>query len=193
MFNKENVIRLMGILEYDPGLPIPKANHRNFLQQVVVFKEVIPFTDRTVVDKIHQSFQVQYLKDTVLPRVLDDSTFNSLNFFINSNNIAIATAIKDDDAFLTNLFELIKSKNTEAEQLRDAIRFLQEFHLLLRPCISIRSEAFFKLVHLGLLEVIETHLRNKDEAIRHIWYVSCDDFQICSSCTCVNLTLIIFS
>lgn len=173
LFDKENVIRLMGILEYDPSLPVQKANHRDYLQRVVVFKEVIPFADRSIVDKIHQTFQVQYLKDTVLPRVLDDATFAALNQLINSNNAAIVNAIKDDGEFLGNLFSLIRSNDTKPEELRDAIKFLQEYNLLLRSCVGIRSEVFLKLTSNGLLQVIESKLRSSDEIVRHIWYVDC--------------------
>ena len=47
MLKEENVMDVMGCLEYDPELPEPQ-HHRQFLQQSVVFKEVVPITSQEV-------------------------------------------------------------------------------------------------------------------------------------------------
>ena len=39
LFSEDYLLRLMGVLEYDPQLP-SKQNHREFLQEKVKFKEV---------------------------------------------------------------------------------------------------------------------------------------------------------
>ena len=51
----------MGALEYDPELP-QRQRHREFLQQNVVFKEVVPISDPAVRAKIHQTYRMGYLK-----------------------------------------------------------------------------------------------------------------------------------
>lgn len=104
LFNEDRFLRLLGALEYDPDLPVPKSNHRHFLKNVVVYKEIIPFSNRDIVAKIHQTFKIQYLKDTVLPRYLDDPTFNTLNTIIYFNNLEIIKCIREDEKFLTQLY-----------------------------------------------------------------------------------------
>lgn len=54
-----------------------------------MFKEVVPIEDPTVRAKIHQTYRMGYLKDVVLPRVLDDSTFATLSSLMLFNNIEV--------------------------------------------------------------------------------------------------------
>jgi len=51
----------VGALEYDPEIPV-RQRHREFLQQSVVFKEVVPIGDPAVRAKIHQTYRMGYLK-----------------------------------------------------------------------------------------------------------------------------------
>lgn len=48
--------------------------------------QAIPIKDPLALSKIHQTYRIGYLKDVVLPRVLDESTLASLNSMIHSNN-----------------------------------------------------------------------------------------------------------
>lgn len=56
-----------------------------------MFKEVVPIEDAAVRAKIHQTYRMGYLKDVVLPRVLDDSTFATLSSLMLFNNIEVRT------------------------------------------------------------------------------------------------------
>lgn len=80
-----------------------RVDHRKYLKSGVVFKEVVPFENPELVTKIHQTFRIQYLKDVVLARTLDDATFGTLNSFIFFNNVEIVTSIQNDTRFLTQL------------------------------------------------------------------------------------------
>jgi len=57
---------VVGALEYDPEIPV-RQRHREFLQQSVVFKEVVPIGDPAVRAKIHQTYRMGYLKARPLP------------------------------------------------------------------------------------------------------------------------------
>ena len=59
---------VVGALEYDPEIP-QRQRHREFLQQSVVFKEVVPISDSAMRAKIHQTYRMGYLKarDTAAP------------------------------------------------------------------------------------------------------------------------------
>lgn len=103
LFSDDFIMDLMGALEYDPELPSPVL-HRKFLSKQVVFKEVVPFQNKEIIAKIHQTYRIQYLKDVVLPRILDDPTFATLNSIIYFNNVEIVSHIQNDSNFLSHLY-----------------------------------------------------------------------------------------
>ncbi|KAG0008963.1 Platinum sensitivity protein [Entomortierella chlamydospora] len=114
------------ILEiYDPEAVDKKiADYRGFLTKRSKFKQIIPINDPEVEQKIHQVFRVQFLRDTVLPRYLDEglsSVFASMIFFL---NIDIVNAILRDQPFLKSLFEIVESDTEPLERKRDVVRTL---------------------------------------------------------------------
>jgi len=65
-------------LEYDPDLR-DKANHRWFLRERAKFRTVALMEDEELVRAIHQSFRVNYLKDTLLRPTMDESSLSTLS------------------------------------------------------------------------------------------------------------------
>lgn len=55
--------------------------------------------------KIHHTYRLLFLKDVVLARVLDDSTFNVINSCIIFNQIDIINHVQNDRMFLTQVVE----------------------------------------------------------------------------------------
>lgn len=70
------------------------------------YREVIHFREPAIRVKVHQTYRLQYLKDVVLARVLDDPTFNILNSFIIFNQIDIVNYIQNEEYFLNELFRI---------------------------------------------------------------------------------------
>ncbi|KAF7332496.1 SMK-1 domain-containing protein [Mycena kentingensis (nom. inval.)] len=97
---------VVGILEYDPEFPLYKASYRDFITNQACFHEPIPLGDATLQRKIHHTYRLQFLKDVVLARVLDDSTFNVLNSCIIFNQIDIINHIQSDQSFLRDVVKL---------------------------------------------------------------------------------------
>ncbi|KAJ7462163.1 component of IIS longevity pathway SMK-1-domain-containing protein [Mycena latifolia] len=97
---------VVGMLEYDPEFPNHKANYREFLSQTTQFHEPIPIQDAGMQRKIHHTYRLQFLKDVVLARALDDSTFNVLNSCIIFNQIDIITHVQQDQSFLREVVKL---------------------------------------------------------------------------------------
>ena len=64
------------------------------LRDSVVFKEVVPIQDATIRAKIHQTYRIGYLKDVILPRVLDDATFGTLTSIMLFNNVEVVLALQ---------------------------------------------------------------------------------------------------
>ncbi|KAG6850626.1 hypothetical protein H0H93_010818 [Arthromyces matolae] len=97
---------VLGMLEYDPDFPNHKANYREFLHQTSKFHQPIPIRDLMIQRKIHHTYRLQFLKDVVLARALDDSTFNILNSCIIFNQIDIINHVQLDHTFLREIVKL---------------------------------------------------------------------------------------
>ena len=52
LFSEQNMMQLMGVLEYDPELPT-KQSHRKFLTERAKFRQIIPFNNKDLLAKIH--------------------------------------------------------------------------------------------------------------------------------------------
>lgn len=97
----------------DPEFPKFKANYREFLQQRTRFLQPIPIDDSTINRKIHHTYRLQYLKDVILGRALDDATFNVLNSCIIFNQIDIINHVQNHERFLGELVSLFVSPTDE--------------------------------------------------------------------------------
>ncbi|KAF9534111.1 component of IIS longevity pathway SMK-1-domain-containing protein [Crepidotus variabilis] len=97
---------VVGMLEYDPDFPGHKANYRDFLHNTAQFHQPIPMRDIVIQRKIHHTYRLQFLKDVVLARALDDSTFNVLNSCIIFNQIDIIQHVQQDQTFLRDIVRL---------------------------------------------------------------------------------------
>ena len=94
----------------DPEFPSHKANYRDFLRQTSRFHQPIPIRDETIQRKVHHTYRLQFLKDVVLARAIDDSTFNVLNSCILFNQIDIINYVQGDQAFLREVVGIFLSE-----------------------------------------------------------------------------------
>ncbi|KAH9482349.1 hypothetical protein JR316_0004447 [Psilocybe cubensis] len=102
---------VVGMLEYDPDFPQHKANYRDFLHNTAQFHQPIPMRDVSIQKKIHHTYRLQFLKDVVLARALDDSTFNVLNSCIIFNQIDIIQHIQQEPQFLHDVVRLFVNED----------------------------------------------------------------------------------
>ncbi|KAI0774738.1 DUF625-domain-containing protein [Trametes elegans] len=103
ILDDEIFMGVVGILEYDPEFPNYKANYREFLRDTSRFHQPIMIRDETIQRKIHHTYRLQFLKDVVLARAIDDSTFNVLNSSIIFNQIDIINHVQSDQQFLREI------------------------------------------------------------------------------------------
>ncbi|KAI1828689.1 DUF625-domain-containing protein [Xylaria intraflava] len=160
------VIGVVGALEYDPDFPSHKANHRQWLQAEGRFREVIRIEDAQILKKIHQTYRLQYLKDVVLARILDDSTFSVLNSLIFFNQVDIVQHLQANSPFLGELFNIFKS-NQQTMRKREAVLFIQQCCAIaknLQP--PARQTLYNNFIAHGLLLVISFGLRHNDVSAR---------------------------
>ncbi|KAF3940557.1 hypothetical protein ABW19_dt0208274 [Dactylella cylindrospora] len=166
----EVVMGVVGILEYDPDFPTHKANHRTYLADNTRFKEVVPIDNPEIKKKIHQTYRLQYLKDVVLARILDDPTFSVLNSLIFFNQVDIVQHLQNNAAFLKALFELFSSDPLPPEdkqRRKHGVQFLQQ-------CSSIaknlqgpsRTQLYANFIQHGLFNVIDYALQSDDPVTR---------------------------
>eukprot|EP00262_Sarcandra_glabra_P022238 TRINITY_DN9807_c1_g1_i1.p1 TRINITY_DN9807_c1_g1~~TRINITY_DN9807_c1_g1_i1.p1 ORF type:complete len:677 (+),score=95.85 TRINITY_DN9807_c1_g1_i1:98-2032(+) len=156
---------VIGSFEYDPEVP-QVQQHRAFLKEHVVFKEAIPLKDPSVLSKIHQTYRVGYIKDVILPRVLDEATVANLNSIIHSNNAFVVSLLKDDTTFIQELFARMRSSTTSAESKRNLVLFLQEFCCLSKSLQLVHQLQLFRdLVNEGIFDIITDTLQSQDKRL----------------------------
>ena len=166
LFGDEMMMDTIGMLEYDSSFP-EKQNHRKILKSQISFKEVVPIEREEVLSKIHQTFKISYIKDTILPIVLDDATFGTLSSIILYNNIEILQALAQDSKFFSTLFDKMKNVERKTPDWTNLVEFLQEIcdhakHLQLQQ----RHQLFVSLIKLGLFDVTCSILQDEDDSIR---------------------------
>ncbi|RLV92150.1 Serine/threonine-protein phosphatase 4 regulatory subunit 3 [Spathaspora sp. JA1] len=161
--SEEKILALVGMLEYDSEYPKFKACHRDFLQRKS-FKSIIPI-DNIVIFK--KDFHLNFLKDVVLPRVLDDQTFNMISTLIYINQVEIINYLKDSTV-LQPLFEIYKSNSTTSDCLkRDGVQMLHQYILIAKSLQSHLKLGFFSLlVRNGLFKMISFALQDSQDKIR---------------------------
>ncbi|CAO2832121.1 unnamed protein product [Amaranthus hypochondriacus] len=164
VFGDEFIMDIIGCLEYDPD--VSHVRHRDFLKEHVVFKEAIPIKDPMVLSKIHQTYRIGYLKDVVLPRVLDDATVASLNSIVHANNGVVVSLLKEDNTFIQELFSRLRSPSISVESKNTLVYFLHEFCTLSKSLQMVQQLRLFRdLVNEGLFDIISDILQSKDKRL----------------------------
>ena len=95
----------------DPEFPVHKANYRDFLRHSTRYHQPVTIHDPLIQKKIHHTYRLLFLKDVVLARALDDSTFNVLSSCIIFNQIDIITHVQNDVQFLQDIVDLFIRPN----------------------------------------------------------------------------------
>ena len=168
MLSEESLFDVLGIFEYDPNQSSPKR-HREYLKSVSRFKEVIPFGNQKLINKIHQTYRVQYIQDVVLPApsVFDENMLSTLSSIIFFNKVEIVQLIQDDEKFLRTLFAQITDDTTASSRKRDLVLFLKEFCTFSQTLQPQSRDSFFKaLSSLGVLQTLEVILSSDDTVVK---------------------------
>jgi protein phosphatase-4 regulatory subunit 3 len=165
--NDDVVLGVVGALEYDPDFPSHKANHRHWLGKEGRYKEVVRIEDSMIRKKIHQTYRLQYLKDVVLARILDDPTFSVLNSLIFFNQVDIVTHLQTNSAFLKELFGIFGPHETNQDRKKEAVLFIQQCCAIAKNLQQpARQQLYNNFLGHGLLSVINFALRHSDVGVR---------------------------
>ncbi|KAI9852579.1 MAG: Platinum sensitivity protein [Thelocarpon superellum] len=161
------ILGVVGALEYDPDFPSHKANHRQYLSDESKYKEVVRIDDLNVRRKIHHTYRLQYLKDVVLARILDDPTFSVLNSLIFFNQVDIVQHLQANGVFLKELFGLFNPQEPDQQRKKSAVHFIQQCCAIAKNLQApARSQLYTNFVQNGLFQVINFALRHQDASVR---------------------------
>ncbi|KAJ5089144.1 hypothetical protein N7532_007828 [Penicillium argentinense] len=161
------ILGVVGALEYDPEFPTHKANHRQYLADQSRYKEVVPIKDPLIRRKIRSTWRLQYLKDVVLARILDDPTFSVLNSLIFFNQMEIVNHIQSNAPFLRDLFAVFDPRNADTKRKDDAVQFLHQCAAIAKNLQApSRAQLFGNFISHGLFAVIAFAVKHPNPAMR---------------------------
>lgn len=161
------VLGVVGALEYDPDFPSHKANHRQWLSDESRYKEVVHIDDDVIRKKIHHTYRLQYLKDVVLARILDDPTFSILNSLIFYNQVDIVQHLQNNVIFLKELFGIFGPHDVDEKRRKEAVLFIQQCCAVAKNLQApARQQLYNNFLGHGLLSVINYALRHSDVGVR---------------------------
>ncbi|CAF0822269.1 unnamed protein product [Brachionus calyciflorus] len=166
LLSDDMIMDVIGCLEYDPNKTKEYSSvnqlmkHREYITTKSNFKEIISFENTDLVNKIHQTYKVQYIQDVILPApsVFEENSLTSLSSFIFLNKVEISNLIQEDERFLTELFQHLKDSNLDLNKRKDMLLFLREYTSFLHGLQQTREPFFKSLYDHGILNVIEITL-----------------------------------
>lgn len=137
----ENIMNVIGCLEYDIKLSLKTVPHRKFLQQKSRFKDVIPITNSDLLSKIHLMYKMQYIQDVILPTpsMFEETMMNTLAQHVHFFKIAIIEMIEKEESFLIDIFGRIEEENIKDSS--NETQILLDLATLLREVVSFAQSA----------------------------------------------------
>ena len=174
LLGEELVMDVMGILEADPELhPSQRTPHREVLKHGQgLFKEVVEIKDSSIRDKIRQTILLGYLKDTVLPRTIEDATLNTLSTMIYFNQVEIVNTLHQDAQYVRALFALLQQErepkaDANSETFIDGVRLLQELCNMAKHLQAGPKTLFYGvMIEAGLFAILQRTLTHADPVLR---------------------------
>lgn len=146
---------VVGMLEYDPEYGHKKTNNRVYLHERIQFKEVVPVGSESMRDLMKRTCQLQFLKDVVLARFLDDFTCNSINSLIRGNQEEILQFLSEDGTFLDEALKLFNTGD-DIQKKCEVMSSLRQYVLAAKGLQSnIRSDFYKSLIDRGFLSSIQ--------------------------------------
>eukprot|EP00930_Biecheleria_cincta_P081401 TRINITY_DN7031_c0_g2_i1.p1 TRINITY_DN7031_c0_g2~~TRINITY_DN7031_c0_g2_i1.p1 ORF type:complete len:812 (+),score=195.25 TRINITY_DN7031_c0_g2_i1:129-2564(+) len=144
---------VLGMLEFDKTLPPNKRlPHREVIKNNVKYNDVLSFEDASTLDRIHFNYRLQYLKDIVLPRTLDDAAFASLTQMIFTNLSIILNHLEKNTQILDKLLEQVRQQDMQS------LLFLQDACRVSRQIPPTQRQVLFdKMVERGLFDALAVY------------------------------------
>uniref|UniRef100_A0A3B0NF10 Component of IIS longevity pathway SMK-1, putative n=1 Tax=Theileria annulata TaxID=5874 RepID=A0A3B0NF10_THEAN len=140
-----------------------KMEHVKFFREFVRHHQVVPLNNTLFYELIQANYRINYLKDVVLPRHLDEFSIQRINSTLFSNMAEIMNIILNEE---NNFFELLKSKLSTNYM---AALFLRELLLVTRSTNLIsqtdRNSLILMVRNYQLLNELTGYLDGSAQAI----------------------------
>lgn len=168
LVDDDHIMGVIGILEYDTEFPNLKANHREYLNLgMPSFKEILPLQNQDLKSIVKKCYRLQFLKDVVLVRFLDDHNFNLFLDIILDLETCIIDFLEVDPflEIVLRLYDLTKDEEKEYTDLegkrKDGIKLLHQCVQMSKNLDDRDKTKFYKaLVRKGLFNVLSYAFNN---------------------------------
>ncbi|KAI3644805.1 hypothetical protein MP228_010969 [Amoeboaphelidium protococcarum] len=166
--SQDRFIKVLGIFEHDPEYPMAEHSlRRPLINSMNAFVNILQLdTQSQLLQKIHQTFRAQYLRDAVLSRLLDEGCFGSVNSFIMFNQSEILNELLADNhqqaliSICRRFKQLSIKSGSDSEQIMAMIRFIHELFSTVGDITLINKEDFFRLMaSQGIVQELCKYLR----------------------------------
>ena len=172
LFNMEFLMDIIGILEYtEPPKdgktekkedePFDRPKHRQFITDKVKYHSVLDPKHEELIQKIHQTFRVQYIQDCVLPppSLFEDNPHTAMSTWIFFNKVDIVNQITADRQIVMEIASKCRSPSTLNEKKIELGGFLKELCQFAQSLQHVEKDQFYQvLANNCILEVIEVML-----------------------------------
>ena len=165
LLNDECYLITFGALEYDFDA-FKIVPHRKYFKEVVKFKNPLNIEDEDILQKINLNIRLSYLRDTVLPRTIDNNTLKTINFMIQLNNNDIIQFFVEEEKYIDLLCKQMKDKNILIK--KDAFSLFSELINCCKDIYQTKIIFFGNLFELGVFNVLSENL----EEITNINYIN---------------------
>ncbi|EAR97010.2 component of IIS longevity pathway SMK-1 protein (macronuclear) [Tetrahymena thermophila SB210] len=161
LLNEENYILTFGILEYDEQMyNKQKETHRQFFQKRAKFLSVVQFKDQSKLDDIHFNFRLQYLRDSALAHILDESTLNLMNLISQRIYKNLIQYIITSREMISQILNALNLKDYQSLcMVYDMFQSMKNMDNFLETSISI-YDAFYERT---IFEMLDSFLRNYEK------------------------------
>lgn len=127
LLNKENILSCLGMLEYDPDVPlVSRVHHREYLEKETRFQEVVPFQKPETAELIQHTFRLQYVRDTAGAVFMDDVALALVDHMVNTNMMALRNALSSDAGYFSRLSTDMKTLPNGSDSRRNIVMALVE-------------------------------------------------------------------
>ncbi|XP_065184140.1 serine/threonine-protein phosphatase 4 regulatory subunit 3-like [Sycon ciliatum] len=164
LLGEEILFDIVGCLEYDRRQS-ERTNHRTFLTDHAEMKEVISIKDPAIKSKIQMIYRAQYIQDILMPMplVFEENMLSSLHAVIIFAKSDVITALQNDEAFLTELFQSLQDDSTSMERATELMLFLKEYDQFTDPMTAEDRLAVYRtLIPYGFFNVLSIFLALDD-------------------------------
>lgn len=154
----EIFFHLLRAFEYDSELLSQniRMNHVKFFQEFVKHHDIIPLKNSTFYQLVHANYRMNYLKDVILPRHLDEFSIQRMNSTIYTNMTEIMSVILTEEC---TFFEALRSKLSQSYMaallLRELLVVARGNNILSQPD---RNSLILMVRHYQLLNELTGYL-----------------------------------